>query len=166
MAMKRSWIALCVLALTAPTAAMELPDAMAQPSVFVNLQFGAADGDTRRLAYGLRFDSGWRELDEPLPPIVALDFSEAGMAGLRLGGVPLNATTLRLSQNESGAGPGLRFWNWGLPQWGMVAGAGVIAFAAASYEDPAESDAAPAAEESTACGDDVPQPVFGPDDCV
>ena len=153
--MKRSWIGLCALALAAPATALELPDAMAQPSVFVNLAFGAARAEANRVGYGLRFDSAWRGHDEPLPPIVALDFTEAGLSALRLGGVPLNATTLRLSQSE-GDSPGLRFWNWGLPQWGMVAGASVIAFAATSYDDPADADpksASEAEEAAVGCDD-------------
>lgn len=153
--MKRFWIGLCALALAVPAAALELPEAMSQPSLFVTLGFGNARGDAPRVGYGLRIDGAWRELDDPLPPVLAVDFTTAGFAALRLGGVPLTAATLRLSQNESGEGPGLRFWQWGLPQWGLVAGAGVIAFAAASYEDPAESDPKTASEaESAAVGCD------------
>ena len=163
--MKRTLIGLCALTLAVPAAALELPDAISEPSVFVNFEFGAARAEALRLGYGLRLDSRWREHDDLLPPVMALDFTGAGLAGLRVGGVPLAGASMMLSQNEGG--PGLRFWDWGLQQWGMVAGAGVIAFAATSYEDPPEDAAAAGAEaEPTACGDDVPQPVFGPGDCI
>lgn len=154
------------VAAAAPATALELPDSMAQPSLHLSFGFGGAAPLAQRLHYRLQLDPQWRDERDPMPAVVALEFTHAGLAEARLGGVPLKATTLMLSQAEGAEAPGLRFWRWSAQQWGMVAGAGVIAVAATSYEDPSESDPKPQAAQSTACGDDVPQPVFTEDDCI
>jgi hypothetical protein len=166
--MKRKWIAVFALGLAAPAGALELPESMAQPSLQLSVGFGAPASTplAQRLHYRLQLDPQWRDERDPVPAVVALEFTHAGLAEARLGGVPLKATTLMLSQTEGAEAPGLRFWKWGLQQWGMVAGAGIIAVAAGSYEDPSGSDPQAAAEETTACGSDVPQPVFADDDCI
>lgn len=152
-----------------PATALELPDSMAQPSLHLSFGFGgpARTALAERLQYRLQLDPQWRDERDPVPAVVALEVTHAGLAEARLGGVPLRATTLMLSQAEGGAeAPGLRFWRWGLQQWGMVAGAGIIAIAATSYQDPSESDPKATTTEPTACGSDVPQPVFADDDCI
>jgi hypothetical protein len=158
----------------APAMALELPDAVSQPSLYFKVGFGgAASAEASRLRYGLRLDRAWQHAAEPAPAVVALEFTGAGFDDVRLGGLPLVATSLRLSQAEEAAGaadsPAWKFWNWGLPQWGLVAGGAIIAAVVVSYDDPAEQDKAPPAEGSSAvvaCGDDVPQPVFGSEDCI
>lgn len=145
-----------------PAAAFELPDSVSQPSVYFHLGFGGRAEVANRLAYGLRFDPAWREDNEPMPPVLALDFTEAGFRQLVLGGVPLTTTTMRLSESEGGTtdAPGLRFWRWGLQQWGVVIGGGIIALVLADYEDPSKSDEVRAeAEPTVGCDDGNTVPV-------
>lgn len=100
---------------------------------YMNFTFGGTGTTAESFFYGLRLDHDSRHTDQPLQPVMAVEFDGTGFSSAKINGMPFTRD-LRLNQS------GERQWSW--VDWGLlaagVAGLGYVIAEVADSEE--ESD--------------------------
>jgi hypothetical protein len=97
---------------------------------YLQFKFGGPSQRAESFFYGLRLDHDSRFHDQPVAPLLAVEFSNSGFSSASVQGMPF-IDSHRLNQAEAGA---LSAVNWGVLAAGVV-GVGVVAVAVADSDD-------------------------------